>query len=353
MRFTRWAGTLLALLALWTTSQASIFRRSPDLDAINARLNGHVDDYTNNHRVDRRVWSEALQQKRDLYVYLPPGYDPAKQYPVILYLHAFTQDESHFLKYIVPLFDAAMCDGRLPPAIVACPDGSIPGKPAFFRSASFFANTNAGCFEDYLMGEVWPFVLERYPIRPERDAHAIVGGSMGGSAAFRIAFTHADDFRSIVGIFPAVNLRWVDCHDRYMSPFDPECWGWRTRVHPNEVVGKFYGGAIKVRFKYLSQPLFGRGRQVIDGVARINPTEVLDAADVQPGQFDMYIAYGDKDQFNIGAHVQSFAARARQRGVAVTVECLPGGKHDVETGTKLFPWAVDWIAPRLAPYSPR
>jgi S-formylglutathione hydrolase FrmB len=352
MRRTRWTGGLLLLVAAAAAAPAGPLHKTVDLDDINRHLHGQVIDYTHNHGADRRIWSSALHEKRDLYVYLPPGFDPAQQYPIFLYLHAFTQDESHFLKYIVPLFDRAVAHGELPPAIVICPDGSIPGKPAFFNSASFYANTRAGCFEDFVMQDVWPFVTSHYPVRPEREAHVIVGGSMGGSAAFRLAFTYPETFRIIIGIFPAVNLRWVDCHGRYMGDFDPDCWGVRTRVHPNEVVGRFYGGTVKVRFKYLSRPLFGHGPQSLEGIARINPIEVMDAVDVQPGQFDMYIAYGDRDEFNIDAQVESFVYRARQRGLDITVRCLPGGRHDVDTGTKLFPGAVAWVAPLLAPYSP-
>src|SRR4051794_40196904 len=105
MRRTRWIGTLLALLALLPAAQASgLLRRTSDLDAFNRRLHGHVDDYTHNHGADHRIWSAALSQKRDLYVYLPPGYDPHQQYPIVLFLHGFTQDETTFLREGVPLF---------------------------------------------------------------------------------------------------------------------------------------------------------------------------------------------------------------------------------------------------------
>lgn len=342
---------LLTCLLLVPNAQADSHHKI-DLEQFNSCLHGRVLDFTHNHGVDNRIWSQCLGEKRDMYVYLPPCFDPSVPYPILLYLHGFTQDETHFLKNLVPLFDQAIVEGRLPPCLVACPDGSIPGEPAFHNSASFYANTNAGAFEDYLIYDVWPFLLAHFPIRPEREAHVLIGASMGGTGAFRLAFHYPDQFRSIVGIFPAVNLRWTDCHGRYQGDFDPCCWGWRTRPKPHEVAGRFYG-VINVRFKVLFKPLFGRGPEVIDGLARINPTELLDVCDVKPGMFEMYLGYGDRDQFNIDAQVESFAYRARQRGLTVTVDVEPGAKHDLAAGRLLFPRAVAWVAPLLAPYSPK
>jgi hypothetical protein len=66
----------------------------------------------------------------------------------------------------------------------------------------------------------------------------------------------------------------------------------------------------------------------------------------------MYIAYGGRDQFNINAQVESFLYRAKERGLTVTVDYDPKGKHDVKTALRMFPAIVDWLAPLLAPYSP-
>src|SRR5207253_5204684 len=129
------------------------------------------------------IWSAALCQKRDLYVYLPPGYDPAKKYPLGIFLHGATQDEQFFLGGLVERFDKAIVQGKLPPFIVAVPDGSILGRPSFLQIASFFANTDAGRFEDYSMEDVWDFMMATFSIRPEREAHALIGASLRGSAA--------------------------------------------------------------------------------------------------------------------------------------------------------------------------
>ena len=64
------------------------------LEHLNGKLRGRVVDYTHNHGADRRLYSPILGRPRDLYVYLPPGYDPSVAYPLILFLHGADVDEA-------------------------------------------------------------------------------------------------------------------------------------------------------------------------------------------------------------------------------------------------------------------
>jgi S-formylglutathione hydrolase FrmB len=346
--------TVLLVLASSAPAAANPVRNLFELDRVNRRLSGTVIDYTHNHGVDRRLWSNALHEPRDLYVYLPPGYDPHKRYPLILWLHGFAQDEASFLRDVAERLDRAIVCGKLPPAIVAAPDGSLHGLSCLFSAGSFFINAPAGAFEDYLMIDVWDFLMRTYPIRPEREAHVIAGASMGGGAAFNKAIKYSDRFKIVLGIFPPVNLRWIDCHGRYMANFDPDCWGWRTDVsRGREVLGRFYG-VVTVRQRQVAYPLYGRRNpDTVSAISRENPIEMLDAYDVREGLLDMYIAYGGLDQFNIDAQVESFLYYARQRGLTVGVGYDPRGKHDRATADRLLPDALDWLGPRLAPYGPQ
>ena len=53
------------------------------------------------------------------------------------------------------------------------------------------------------------------------------------------------------------------------------------------------------------------------------------------------------------ALVRAYGRVRAARGLTVGVGYEPEGKHDMETGKKLFPAAIDWLALRIAPYSPR
>ena len=345
-------GVLLVFWVPLTGCQAKGLCNRDGLDQLNRRLQGQVVDHTDNNGEDRRIWSTALQEKRNLYIYLPPGFDPGERYPVMIWLHGFAQNERSFLQYVVDDLDAAMVAGKLPAMIVAAPDGSLTRNPLRISAGSFFINSRAGAFEDFVVVDVWNFVVQHYPIRPEREAHVLAGVSMGGGGAYTLAIKHRDRFKVVLGIFPPLNTRWLDCHCRYLTPFDPSCWGWRTDFsNPYEVVGRFYG-IITVRLKDVLDGLYTGGPETAAQVSWDNPIELIDRLCLHEGELCMYVAYGGRDQFNVTAQVESFLFRAKERGLTVTVAYDPRGKHDFATAQKFFPSVTQWLTSLLAPYSP-
>jgi hypothetical protein len=345
-----WLGSLLLLALAVAVARADHHGRNK-LEHLNRQLAGQVVDYTDNHGEDRRLYSPALGHKRNVYVYLPPCFDPEQRYPAIIWMHGYHQDERSFLDEVAPEIDRAICTGRLPPVLVIAPDGSL-SRGIIYHPGSFFINSQAGRYEDYTIQDVWGFLVTHYPIRPEPEAHVLAGASMGGFGAYNLGIKHRTEFRVVVGIFPPLNLRWVDCHGRYRSKFDPECWGWRTEYRRHEVVARF-AVVIAVRLKWLLDPLFGKfGDDVIDNISRENPIELIDSYALREGELAMWVGYGGKDEFNTDAQIDSFLYRARERGLTVTSVYLPDGRHNYATAVKLFPSLVDWLAPRLAPYSP-
>jgi S-formylglutathione hydrolase FrmB len=341
----------LSLLGLPCEARAAL-GSAHKLDQLNRGLAGQVVDHTHNHGQDRRIWSEALQARRDLYVYLPPCFDPQRRYPVVIWLHGLGQDEQEFVFKGVPLLDAAIAGGRLPPVILAIPDGQVSGRPGLITSQhSGFINSDAGCFGDYLTQDVYSFMVQNYPIRPERAAHVLAGVSIGGGGAYHNAIKHRDCFGVVCALFPPLNIRWVDCHGRYFGHFDPCCWGWRNDVSRSwKAVGRFYG-VIKVPLRRLVDPLYGRGPDAVARMSADNPIEMLEAYDVQPGQLAMYVAYGGKDEFNLDAQIESFLYRARERHLDVGVAFDPHGHHNLQTAIRLSGGLIDWLAVQLAPFA--
>jgi S-formylglutathione hydrolase FrmB len=315
------------------------------IERVNRQLHGRLLDFTHNHGADHRIWSPALGQRRALYVYLPPGYDPAHKYPLAIFLHGAAQDEQFFLQAQVEKFDQAIAGGLLPAVIIVAPDGSISGRATLLKPASFWANSRAGNFEDYVMNDVWNFVTESFPILPEREAHALVGVSMGGSASFALAIKHKDRVKVAMGFMPLLNLRYVDCKGHYRRPFNPNCVALRERMHGIEKLGR--RRLFFLSFNDLFAPLFGHGSRAIAGISGINPLELMERYDLRNGDLDLYVAYGGKDEFNTTAQVDSFLYVAAQRGIAVTVDFDPDGRHDLATGMRQLPRALQWAADHM------
>jgi hypothetical protein len=345
-------GRLGAALLLLLPGSVARAEAPPVPAPVKYHLAGTLIDHTHNHGADRRIWSTALGQPRDLYVYLPPGFDPCRRYPVLIWLHGINTDEKAFVEFALPLFDEAMACGRLPPMIIADPDGSTNGRSGILGPDPLWHNSRLGNFEDFVTHDVWEFVMCHYPVRPERQAHVLGGYSGGGAAAFRIGMRYRACFAVVFGIHPPLNTRWINCHGRYFSKFDPCCWGWQERVRGRMPVGRFYG-ILTVRLRSLVVPLYGRGPETIEQISRDNPIEVLDYEGVREGELAMYVAYGGRDEFNVTAQAECFIYRARcQRGLTVAVGYLPHGHHTRRAAKRLLPGILDWLAPQLAPYAP-
>jgi S-formylglutathione hydrolase FrmB len=347
-------GWLVALaLLVPCVASANLLPRPLRLARVNRQIKGRVIDHTRNHGRDNRIWSAALNQRRDMYVYVPPCFDPCKKYPLIVFLHGFNQDENAFLDYVVRPIDRAICEGKLPPLIMAAPDGSLKGVDCFVTYGTFYTNNNKGRFEDYLLCDVMPFLLNNYPIRPEPQARVLAGVSMGGAPAFNNTIRRPDLFRNAVAILSPLNLRWISCRGRYFDDFDPNCWGWRTDWSwRREPIARFFGVIVLRQGKFV-YPLYGRDNATI--LARVsaeNPIELLDAYNVKPGQFNFYVAYARYDEFNLAAQAESFLYRARQRGIDVKVGYDPKGRHNPATALRLLPGVIDWLNERLGPYAP-
>ena len=89
------------------------------------------------------------------------------------------------------------------------------------------------------------------------------------------------------------------------------------------------------------------------GVEFFPSIELIDRLHLKPGELEMYVAYGGRDQFNMDAQIDSFLYVAKQRGLPITVDYDPRGKHDLATVVKFLPGIFDWLTLRLAPYSPK
>jgi S-formylglutathione hydrolase FrmB len=348
---------LLALVVLiaWAglPAEAQVFHRV-NLDRLNRRLCGRVVDYTRNHGADRRIDSPILGMRRDLYVYLPPHYDPRLAYPMVLYLHTAQVDEHTLIgPGVIGQVDAMIARGEFPPAIIACPDGTYEGDNRREDHHSLYVNGLGGRFEDYLIREVMPFLMRTYSIRPEREAHAVVGLSAGGYGGMSLALKHRDVFGAVATLGGPLNMRYDTCNHDIREDFDPSTYRWKTAYDPDEVAAVFFFGLRRSRARKYLGPVYGDGPDVIARVAQDNPADLLFTTDLRPGELALYANYPGKDNWNFDAHDQSFAWLAAQKGVNVTLVEVPNARHTLRYFKSQQRPAFEWLARHLLPPAPR
>ena len=337
------------LLLVFTAPAYGQFRAFASADRLNHKLAGHVDDYTKSIFHDRRIESRVLGEPRDLYVYLPPGYDPHKAYPLLLYFHVSRVDESEFVGNGRLLeLDRMIVAGEFPPTVVVCPDGTIYGRNRLRDPHSFYLNGVNGRFEDHVLNEVIPFVTIRYSIRPERQAHAILGVSGGGLGALSIAIRHRDYFGSVATLAAPANLLYDTCRHDTFEDFNPATYREKPGYDPDEVIGRFYLGLRRVRARHPIAPVFGDDPgEVFSRIRAVNPASLIASTNLAPGELAIYLNYAGRDGYNFDAQNESFAWLAAQRGIAVTTQIDPPANHSLAYFRRNHREAFAWLSRQL------
>ena len=132
--------------------------------------------------------------ERELYVYVPPGYDPQRRYPAVLAVVGFT-GTGGYLFNVDPRgeprdrrLDRLIASGACPPVIVAAPD-------CFTRvgGSQYINSVGTGRYEDYLVDEIIPFVDAHYATFP-RGRWGVFGKSSGGYGAMVLGMRHPEVF---------------------------------------------------------------------------------------------------------------------------------------------------------------
>jgi len=146
-----------------------------------------------------QFFSSALNAERSIYVYLPNGYDPANdslRYPVIYFLHGAGFDPFLFMLF------ASLAKGYLDdfinqqiiiPVIVVMPDGTAPPyRGSFYTNSELYGN-----FEDYIVEDLTEFIDQNYHTAATREKRFIMGHSMGGFGAMKLAIKHPEVYRGV------------------------------------------------------------------------------------------------------------------------------------------------------------
>ena len=203
----------------------------------------HTGQYITGHvRIHKAFPSQRLDESRDIWIYLPPGYEKAgntERYPV-LYIHdgnnlfdaetAFGGNEWQ----VDETAEALITAGELRPIIIVgvanTPDRMdeytwVPG-----RAGDMYCGGAGALYARFLTEELKPMIDREYRTLPEREHTGVAGSSLGGLISLYIGM-HFNDVFSRVGII-SPSLHWSQQASLYTAkrmPKDLHIWldmGW-------------------------------------------------------------------------------------------------------------------------------
>lgn len=153
-------------------------------DAQQARL---PEGCTRAGEIIRAVLSEPARGYPYSYrVYLPPCYAAEDHYPVLYLIPGRSSTpDTWFAAGLAEVVNRLILNNEIPPLIIVTTE-----------------NIDSDPLAETIHQELIPFLESQYPILDDRRYRAVAGGSLGGIAAYRLAFMYPEQFSS-VGIFGA------------------------------------------------------------------------------------------------------------------------------------------------------
>jgi endo-1,4-beta-xylanase len=170
--------TLLLLGAAWLATMSNLIgaddQMPPGVKWVNPQLPAGPGL---EHHV---LHSAALGWDVGYVVWKPANYDPTRKYPVIYFLHGASGTESADAAGFSGWVAKGIEKGMLPPVLVVFPNGGMSG----YR----------GAVEKMIVEELIPLIDRTYPTLARPESRAVVGFSMGGAGAVRLAVLHPELF---------------------------------------------------------------------------------------------------------------------------------------------------------------
>jgi enterochelin esterase-like enzyme len=206
----KWNFIRKSIIVLIILSNQQILFTQDNIDPPPAGFDSYKSDIAHGESVVVSYYSSTVGIDRQTRIYLPPGYTSDSTYNVLYLLHGIGGDINEWYNYGVPhyILDNLYAEGKIDPMVVVLPNGRAmvddsPGSNIFAEDKiAGFAN-----FEFELIKDLVPFIDTAYSVKPDREARAIAGLSMGGGQALNFGLAHLDTFAWVGAFSPAPNTK--------------------------------------------------------------------------------------------------------------------------------------------------
>lgn len=251
--------------------------------------------------------SPSLGREVAYLVDVPDSYGKGnRRYPVIYALHGLFEGPSFWERRgLATIFHEAVARGEFPQTIVVAVDGAN----------SFFINGPQGRYEDLVVKDLVAHVESTYRTAGGRDSRALLGISMGGYGALRIAFAHP----AVFGV--------VATHSAMLLTQIPTARAGAGAGHLRAFHAAF-GNPVDAALWNTADPL---------RLATQAPRDALPA---------LYFDCGAADRFGLVAGNTDLHRRLEARGINHEFALHPGD-HGYEYVRSVLPLSLRFLAERL------
>lgn len=257
--------------------------------------------------------SPSLEREVRCAVDLPPSYAASgRRYPVLYALHGLFEGPDFWEKRgLAAILQSMRERGEVPEFLVVAVDGGN----------SFFVNGPEGRYEDLVTRDLIAHVESKYRVASGRDGRALLGVSMGGYAALRIAFSHPGLFRAVAA------------HSAMLL---------ETAPTPEEGAGRWHMAAFHAVFGDPIDPVRWGAADPLAGAERVDPATA-------PA---LYFDCGSEDRYGLFVGNEDLHRRLEKRGIAHTFALHPGS-HGYEYVRSVLDRSLRFVGEALRPAAPR
>ncbi len=159
----------------------------------------------------RDVQATQLSNTRNIYVYLPRGYETSTSTYSVLYMHdgnnifSPTQPNSAPVSWQADeVIQAEISAQRVTPFIIVGIPNNGDRRSEYTHIpddvGSGLAGGTAAAYADFIVSDLKPTIDMTYRTRPERESTGVMGSSLGGLVSFYIGLQYPDVFRFVGGM---------------------------------------------------------------------------------------------------------------------------------------------------------
>lgn len=291
----------------------------------------------------KSIYSKALQQEKTYYVGLPDGYnasDTVTKYPVIVFLHGASVTATDMVNSLEPYLDnfiGRFLFAKLFKVIFVIPDGSCgPYKGSFYTNSLLY-----GKYEDYIANDLMQEVAANYKTYRGRAKWSIMGHSMGGYGAMKIALKYPQKFIGVSALSGPLNITYfnemlpvLQSEHGAAAPYDFTYEGNLTKL-VYSMAGAFSpnpGAAVPVMF-----PVNTEGNidpTILQKWEDHNPINLIRQWKGHPAMA-IHTYCGEKDEFKLATPNKMFSDTLNKYQLPHTYTQDPDGDHVSSLPTSL------------------